>query len=362
MSRDATIWTTSRLHFWTAAAVASIAGALTGGVPHRDQTRWIALYAGGPSDFTPTYPPYTTADLTTYVAVSDSSGKPVGWLTSGALFLEIYSSAKHMFATWGKGRAPASGKDWEAYADSLTALDGPLGRLDSAVTRVSAALGPPVQPYRFVVMIPYPPGGPDSLTFLGHAYFMGDWRGRVALVHDYVEEMRQRLSPRRFPHLAFDGFLWLREEVPPGDSLVLPAVATIVHGVGARFLWVPYFHPGAAAWRRWGFDEAWLQPNYFFHPELPQTRLDSAVAKARAWDMGLEIEFNSKMFSSPQFEDRLDPYLSQLSAAADLRARAIVVYDGAGALLQLARNQNPRARAVYARLVDVLHPEQGGVR
>ena len=329
----------------------------TQAAPSRDPTRWIALYAGGPSDYTPTYPAYTIEDLFACIAVMDSTGKPVSWLTSGSLFLEIYTSSKHLFATWSTEKSPpANGDDWAAYGDSLTAPGGLLARLDSAVGLVSAALGPLTRPYRVAVMIPYPTAGLDSLSYRGQQYFMGDTPGRAALVAAYVEFITHQLRKHPFPHLAFDGFEWLREDVPAGDSLIVQQVSATVHRAGVRFLWVPYYHPGARLWRNWGFDEAWLQPNYFFHPELPVTHLDSAVAKARAWDMGWEIEFNKNLFSSPVFAARLMPYLNHLAMAPDLRARALVIYDGAGALLMLSRSRDPVLEAEYARLADILRP------
>ena len=107
-------------------------------------------------------------------------------------------------------------------------------------------------------------------------------------------------------------------------------------------------------WRRMGFDEAWLQPNFFFHPEVPQTRFDSALATARTFSMGIELEFDRRMYQASPFADRLLPYLAALEVSPDMRARSIAIYEGAGALLQLARSRDEWNRALYHRLVHVL--------
>src|SRR5205807_539995 len=140
------------------------------------------------------------------------------------------------------------------------------------------------------------------------------------------------------------------------DTGLVPRVAADIHSLGSRFLWIPsYGAAGAERWRAFGFDDAWLQPNYFFHADVPSTRLDSAVARARGADMGIELELDRRMFGGDwHFADRLLPYLSVLEAAPDLRRRSIAIYEGAGALFQLARSKDLWHRAMYQRLVDVL--------
>src|ERR1051326_4191839 len=106
-------------------------------------------------------------------------------------------------------------------------------------------------------------------------------------------------------------YYWLNEDIRPDDSLLVQQTAAVVHQRGRRFVWIPYFHSaGNLQWRRWGFDYAWLQPNYFFHPEVPVTRFDSALTYARTADMGIELEFDPRIFSDWRFMDRLEPYLS----------------------------------------------------
>jgi Domain of unknown function (DUF4855) len=70
--------------------------------------------------------------------------------------------------------------------------------------------------------------------------------------------------------------------------------------------------------------------------------------------MGLEVEFDGRMFSDSRFADRLAPYLATLERAPDLRARSIAIYEGAGALVRLSRSNDLRYRALYRRLVAVL--------
>ena len=70
--------------------------------------------------------------------------------------------------------------------------------------------------------------------------------------------------------------------------------------------------------------------------------------------MGIELEFDRRMFESWQFADRLEPYLGLLESAPDLRGRPIAIYEGGGALLRLARSRDAWHRSLYQRLVTAL--------
>ena len=144
--------------------------------------------------------------------------------------------------------------------------------------------------------------------------------------------------------------------MPDSDSALVAAVGNAVHQEDLRLLWVPYYD--AEGWDRWWvwFDEAWLQPNYFFDLTLPATRLDSAAADAEGANMGLEIEFDGRVFDNPQFSNRLDPYLSTLSSNPELLGRSIAIYDGEGALVNLSRSTATPFAALYREFWMTLGP------
>ena len=156
------------------------------------------------------------------------------------------------------------------------------------------------------------------------------------------------------------GYYWLNEEIRTVDSALVRQTADAVHRGRFHLFWIPYYGAaGAASWASFGFDQAWLQPNYFFHPEVPVVRLDTVVSRARAWNLGIELEFNLKMFDQWQFADRLEPYLTLLEDAPDLRAKTVTVYEGVGGLIRLARSRDAWHRALYQRLVAVLRSGAG---
>jgi len=209
--------------------------------------------------------------------------------------------------------------------------------------------------FRVAVMIPYHPIGADTV-WVGHAPFvLSEPDGRRRAVEAYIDNVAQRFAAARLHHLTFVGYYWLNEEIRAADSVLVKQTADAVHRRRFHFLWIPYYTaPGASSWRAFGFDYAWLQPNYFFHPEVPVVRLDTAVSRARAWNLGIELEFNPKMFDQWQFADRLEPYLTVLEGAPDLRAKSVAIYEGVGGLIRLARSNDAWHRALYDRLVAVL--------
>jgi hypothetical protein len=70
--------------------------------------------------------------------------------------------------------------------------------------------------------------------------------------------------------------------------------------------------------------------------------------------MGLEVEFDGRVWADSMFCDRLLPYLTTLQRQPALRAREIAVYEGAGALIRLSFGTTPQDRANYREVGEVL--------
>jgi hypothetical protein len=300
------------------------------------------VYSGGPQR-----PAYTVNDLVRLLAVVDTSGKPVAALCSSVILTEYQAVSGRYYMPWTNG-TPANATDWSLHIDSVLTPFGPLSRLDSAAAQVVRELGGKVS---VAIMVPYPhPMAergvlPDS--------------DRVARVKGYLNEVTRRVQELSLKHVTVSAFYWLNEAVEDSDTAMVSRIADAVHDKGMRFLWIPYWEAHTATrWRALGFDEAWQQPNYFFHPEIATSRIDSAVQRARVAGMGLELEFDGRLFSDPRFADRLEPYLRAFEGNPDMRGKSITIYDGKGALIQLSQSRDAAHRALYRRLVAVLRTEQ----
>jgi len=312
--------------------------------------RSILIYSGGPER-----PVYSIDDFVHMIAFVDTGGKPSAWLCDGAILLEYHARSGHYMMPWTPGYVPSDGDDWLTYLDSVLAPGGPVTRLDSAVGLVAAAVGGVARPFALTLMMPYPDPRIDTLRFEGQLFHFRGAKDRVAALDGYATEALKRIRSTRLSGVRLTGFYWINEGITAVDTAVVTGVSASVHRRNLEFVWIPAWGAaGAEKWHAFGFDQASQQPNYFFHWDVPVTRLDSAVARARATGMGLELEFDRRMFGPNwQFWDRLEPYLSALAAAPDLRSKPITIYE-ASALMQLARSRDAWHRALYERLANVL--------
>lgn len=334
--------------FLTIAPVAA-AGAQAMASPVGPAPRWLLVYSGGPKR-----PHRTIDDMVHSIAMVDTAGKVTGWLFNGAIYLEVNSPNGHDFIPMTTG-ALTSGLDWQEYLDSLLAPAGPVAVLDSAVGTVTAQAGALGAPFKVTIMIPYPSPQPDTVILDGSRLALGTLAGRFDGVTAYLVSVEKRFGALKLTNIQLAGFYWINEGITPTDTGLVRMVSGKIHSEGKAFYWIPAFGAtGASSWRVLGFDEAWQQPNYFFHAEIPTTRLDTAVAFARKNGMGLELELDKRLFGSWVYRDRVTPYLSILAASPDLRSRTITVYDGGGAILELSRTHDPWLRALYNRLCAVL--------
>lgn len=317
--------------------------------PESSGRRWILVYSGGNGR-----PAYTADDFRNLITVTDTTGKSTGWLMSGAILLEIRSATGRGFASWSI-HPPANGADWAAYIDSILGPGGTVARLDSAVSVATGELGPPPAPFSVCIMIPYPdPAGP-GFSYRGQSFNLSDPDQRLELVRRYVHEVRVRFTEAGYKHVRLAAFYWLDEGVAGVDVPFLPRVAAIAHAENAQFFWIPYYHaPGATTWRALGFDQAWYQPNYFFHPTVTPLRVDSAMRAADSLGMGIELELDDRLFEPSPYANRLLPYVVTLWLHPTLRARPVALYDGAGGLFKMARSKDARIRDEYRQLVAVL--------
>lgn len=332
-----------------AAAVCGRAGAGDRAAEQRGSpTRWVLVYSGGPKR-----PAYTVDDLRHLLSVVDSADRSVGPLCDGVILTEYQALSGRYYMPWPNGQH-ATGADWNQYLDSLVAPAGILTRLDSAAARAGA------QRVSFTVMVPYPDSLQRAFAYDGQTWDLTVPLQRAEVVDRYVHRVADRVKSLRLRRLSFAGYYWLNESVLPSDRDLINRVGEFAVQSDYRLQWIPAWGTARAGqWAFFGFDHdgVWQQPNYFFHPDVASSRLDSAFSFARTAGMGVELEFDRRMFSDPSFRERLAPYLDAYEKAPDMRNRPIAIYEGGGALIQLARSRDSGHRALYRRLVAVLRPE-----
>ena len=125
-------------------------------------------------------------------------------------------------------------------------------------------------------------------------------------------------------------------------DVVIPAVAQYAHSCNEALYWIPYcMAEGYKKWESFGFDIAYMQPNYYWEPE--QKPLGTTFGEINRYKMGLELEFEYSMVenvngasSAAIYRSRFEEYLSWAKSSGVYGQRSIALYSGTDAMNQLA--------------------------
>lgn len=274
-----------------------------------------------------------------------------GGLFSGVVFLGLREAGNgRWFAAWMNSTrsADATLDDWYAYTDTLTAENGPFRRLDAAAASAKRKLS-------LAVMIPALARGRTTLELGGGGVGVVTASDRERIYGAYIDTLRLRFDRGAFAHLRLDAVYWLDEAVwgPTASGTDEPKPAIVAaHRRGLKVFWIPYYGAGGASrWRELGFDAAWQQPNFFFDSSLSSARLDTAVQRADAAGMGLELELDKRVVTDSASRRRLRESVLALRGA---RQRDLTVYDGGGALYELFTSSRPELRAAALEVAHFL--------
>ena len=116
---------------------------------------------------------------------------------------------------------------------------------------------------------------------------------------------------------------------------------------------------GYKTWKEFGFDLAYMQPNYYWEPE--KKTMAAIFREINQYSMGLELEFEYTMVenvngiaSAQTYRERLDQYLSWAKSSGVYGQRSIALYSGTDAFHQLAVSQLEGDRAMYHQLCQFI--------
>lgn len=323
------------------------------------------LYQGGGAR-----PPSPTNRFAPYVSYRDAQTGREQWLFDGFLLFESQTSNRVFQAVRvNKTHPPAQKTTWaELLGKNFEADDG-IASLEKACRDTSTRIGLPLRRRQVILTLPEPVAAQTNWGSLnGRALNFRKATDRLAAINWYIETALQKWKDLAPQQLELAGFYWGPESFPDfwkpeplRGTNFLPTVAAVVHAHKQKFFWIPCWHKNWAQsqWRSLGFDIAWQQPNHFFHPEIPDTRLDEACVFAGQHGMGLEFECNGRMIDEPdKFERRFDAYLDAFAQHDVKQTAAIAYFDGAGALIRLANSPEARMRAHYDRLARFIRERQ----
>ena len=183
----------------------------------------------------------------------------------------------------------------------LSTIDKVAGDLKSTI---------PGKFYRKKILIAIPPttnkdwGEVDGVALHPSDDDKAGQADRVAVSKWFVDETLDRFALKDYDNLQLIGFYWQEEAGYVGEENGMK-IADYVHSYGLNFYWIPWFNSyNNTAWKKYGFDAAWLQPNYLFYEEQypDKNQLYKAYDKATAHGMYLEMELDNLRSLQRQIE------------------------------------------------------------
>jgi len=303
----------------------------------------VLIYQGGAHR-----PAWTPDEFAPYVSFRERGQGRGSWLFDGFLFIEFKDERGHEYAK-GYQQKPARHKEWLWLLERNFERGHAVDALDQAIASAAKSIGPPPRRRQVVLTLPEPIHGQTDWGELdGRTLDFTKSEDRIAACAWQVKKALAKWRALNPKHLDLAGFYWVAEHSLHGDA-ILPRIAADIHAQGKRFFWIPFWNAqGTADWRSLGFDAAYQQPNHFFHPEIPDSRLDAACAFASTNQMGLEFECDGRALKSEEvFRPRLRAYLEAFERNGVNTNAAMAYYEGGGALRQMANSADPQGRALY---------------
>ncbi|OQA10534.1 MAG: Endo-1,4-beta-xylanase A precursor [Firmicutes bacterium ADurb.Bin373] len=263
-----------------------------------------------------------------------------------------------------------TGAEWDAYAADLFAPGAQLPALENTMARLNKI--PDYQgKVNVILTMPYPDGqqahfgalegGGRPLCFdekkAGRIKAAGD---RLLAVRWFYDNLMDRWEQAGFKYLNLAGIYWYKESMDPATSSdieLVQDVARLVRNDGLKFFWIPFFGAhGYDVWRTYGFNHAFLQPNYYAVNAPPGERMENAAFLAKYYNLGLEIECDEGILYANSAYYRL--FYKQLAIAKQLnldKEASFVYYAGSKTLVKAWRSENYKIRSIYDDLYKWLN-------
>lgn len=244
------------------------------------------------------------------------------WLFDSFLFLESNAGNGRYFESGYDNGENTDGiaarkEDWKAMLDKYFAEDGPIARLNTVISNTATRIGAPKYKRRLVIFIPaafYLQTNWGELN--GKALDFSVTEDRVAASVWWVDYAIEKFNSLNLKYLSFDGIYYVAEQLT-NNRQYLPELASEIKKKGLKFYWIPYWQAdGMGEWKAMGFDEAFLQPNYFFYQQKPdyQSYFDRVMGYAQAHGMSLEMEFDERGLKKSIADYRADRLWDYLKA------------------------------------------------
>jgi hypothetical protein len=320
-----------------------------------NSTDMVLIYGGG-HHRTPYR--WDMGRLNSYVIYTDKK-EQTHYLFDSFLFIEFLdggSGGNKIFAT-GYGTVAATQSDWNDLINYWFEADKQIGALDKCIREASTVLGKPKYKHQIVICIPEPIVHQNPNQMSSTTKYWGEVNGvmldfsvtedRVKACKWFINRVRAKFNEMKYQYVDLAGFYWLAEESTHTKEILTP-IATYLNGLKYSFNWIPYFAAtGYDQWKSYGFNYAYLQPNYFFNASTPYSRLGNACQRADNYDMDLELEFDEDVLAGRGKAGKLRDYMAVFKEKGVWQKKRIAYYQGNEALWALKNSINKDDQELY---------------
>lgn len=319
--------------------------------------------------------------LAPFVTYTDTQGKE-HWLFDGFIFLEFADmnrsdKAQYAFETGQlRDKGVSAGKQqWGELIDYYFESENGVNALEQTVKEATGRLGDAPTKRRVIIVLPDPVIHEHYIDTLSSTTYWGELDGhrldfnknedRLAACKWYIDRVRAKFAEGDFQHVELAGFYWLREIVTrPQDTefsyfltrsdILLPHIADYVHQLNYSFNWIPYYGSrGYDVWSSFGFDQAYLQPNYYWKAGHDMKKICDEIAQ---YDMAMELEFEPTLLhareGSDAFRERFRAYMEYAKARNIYGSKPFAYYHGTNGFYDLATSADEVDRALYHELCE----------
>src|SRR5690606_17290886 len=274
----------------------------------------------------------------------------------GFLFIEFKDNRGYEYAK-GYGQKPANKSQWIWLTTRNFEKGKGVDALNTSLKNLSEKSVVPKRMRKVVLTLPDPIIGNKTWGDLNGKNLDFDvTEDRIAACKWYVDYVIEKWEEQGYDQLDFKGFYWVAET--QRDSWdVLQEISKHIKSKGLEFYWIPYFYAeGAVDWEKSGFDHAYQQPNYFFQTDRPYSLLTNSIKRSNDYNMGLEMEFDSKV-SQPEFAKRFYDYINAFKDGGVWDSKPVAYYEGGGTWLEMSKG-GATLKKMYNDLSDIVVERQ----
>ncbi len=274
------------------------------------------------------------------------------WTFDGFLFLEFRTgtSPDYQF-TQGYTDANARRQEWEWYLDRIFQKDRALDALDQVIAQKKKTLGDPGFKHKVVLTTPVPIINQKDWGELdGKQLDFTTSADRLAAGTWFVDQLVSRFNEAGYENIELAGFYMICES-SKGIETYTRSLSKVIKGYGLDFVWIPYFNAqGYSVWKGLKFDIAYLQPNHFFNKDVPDSRLDEAVQRAKENGMAMEFECDESIRNDAAKLQRMVTYMDYYDKHGIWYDTPLAYYTGGSLIYDLHRFRNSTSAIIKSTM------------